>query len=204
MNIHYLPVKFAAQVIWLNNYKLKIAVHSTALGLTATQLADEVQWCEDVIAAINNIETKSAELKSARSAKTATDRSQLAAIRANIARHKVHIDYTPAIGSELGIVSNNTGFDPTTYKAALTVEIFGGHVRIKFTKRGADGINLYHRKKTAIEWGFLARINKSPFDNHIVLAIPNQPEHWEYRAFGVVDDEEVGIASDIVEVVYAG
>lgn len=204
MNVHYLPVKFASQAIWLNNYKSKIAVHGTVLGLTATQLADEVQWCDDIIAAINNIETKSAELKSARNTKTTTDKVQLAALRANIARHKTHPDYSTTIGGELGIISNNTGFDAATYKAALTVEIFGGHIRIKFTKRGADGLNVYHRKKNTVDWEFLARVTKSPFDDHIVLAVPNQPEHWEYRAFGVVDDEEIGIASDIVEVVYAG
>jgi hypothetical protein len=29
-----------------------------------------------------------------------------------------------------------------------------------------------------------------------------QPEHWEYKAFGVINDDEIGQASDIVEVVF--
>ena len=51
-------------------------------------------------------------------------------------------------------------------------------------------------------WHFLARDTKSPYDDHIILAVANQPEHWEYRAFGVVDDNEIGMASDIVSVVF--
>jgi hypothetical protein len=36
------------------------------------------------------------------------------------------------------------------------------------------------------------------------LQTPGQPEHWEYQLFGVIDDAEIGLASDIVEVVYGG
>ena len=77
-------------------------------------------------------------------------------------------------------------------------------VRIKFKKLGVDGINLYHRKKGTTSWLFLARATKNPFDDQIVLATAGQPEHWEYRAFGVIDDAEIGQPSDIVEMVYGG
>lgn len=77
-------------------------------------------------------------------------------------------------------------------------------MRIKFSKSSTDGVNLYHRRKGQAEWSFLARDTKSPYDDHIVLSIANQPEHWEYRAYGVIDDEEIGLASDIVEVVFGG
>ncbi len=204
MNMNYLPANFAAQVIWLTNYKTKIAVYAATLGLTAAETAAEIQHCDDIITAINAITTKSNELKSARGAKKVTDKVQLVALRSSIGRHKLHTAYNDSIGGELGIIASSTSFDPTTYKASLNVEIFGGHVRLKFTKRGADGINVYHRRKTEVDWSFLARVTKSPFDDHITLAVPNQPEHWEYRAYGVINDEEIGIASDIVEVVYAG
>jgi hypothetical protein len=38
----------------------------------------------------------------------------------------------------------------------------------------------------------------------LVLATPGQPEHWEYRAFGVLNDNEIGVASDIVETIFGG
>ena len=41
---------------WLNNYKTKLSLYATILGLTAAQLAQEIAWC--MIAAINLIEAK--------------------------------------------------------------------------------------------------------------------------------------------------
>jgi len=73
---------------------------------------------------------------------------------------------------------------------------------IKFTKKGVDGININHRKKGSLTWKFLARDTKSPYDDYIELAVAGQPEHWEYQAFDVFDDEEISVASDIVEVLY--
>ena len=95
-------------------------------------------------------------------------------------------------------------FDKASYKAILTAEMFAGFVRLKFKKAGTDGVNIYHRKKRDATWHFLARDTKSPYDDHIVLVTPGQPEHWEYRAYGVIDDSEIGQPSDIVEVVFGG
>ena len=204
MNQSYLPTKDSELLSWLNNYKTKITVHATALGISAAQLTQEKAWCDAMIAAINLIETKKQELKGAVTAKQAARQTQVGALQLEIARHKLVNGYTQAIGEELGVIGTHLDFDPATYKSKITVEIFGGFVRIKFVKKGTDGINLYHRKKGEATWIFLARDTKSPYDDHIVLTTENQPEHWEYRAFGVLDDAEIGLASDIVEVVFGG
>jgi hypothetical protein len=95
-------------------------------------------------------------------------------------------------------------FDSENYKASITASIVAGCVRIKFVKNGVDGINIYNRPKGTAVWKFLARDTKSPYDDHIELATAGQPEHWEYRAFGVIDDAEIGQPSDIVEIVFGG
>lgn len=204
MGNSFLPRKDSELLAWLNNYKTKITTHATTLGVSAALLTQEKAWCDAMIAAINLIETKKQELKSAVTGKETALQTQVGALRIEIARHKLSAGYTAAIGQDLGIVGTQADFDAATYKATITVEIFGGFIRIKFTKRGADGINLYHRKKGTAEWLFLARDTKSPYDDHIVLETANQPEHWEYRAFGVLDDAEIGQPSDIVEVVFGG
>lgn len=204
MNQSYLPTKDSELLAWLNNYKTKITTHATALGASAALVTQEKAWCDAMISAINLIETKKQELKSAVAAKDTAFQTQVGALRIEIARHKLHTNYTTAIGQDLGIIGIHTEFDAATYKAKITAEIFGGFVRIKFVKRGVDGINLYHRKKGEATWIFLARDTKSPYDDHIVLETTNQPEHWEYRAFGVLDDAEIGLPSDIIEVVFGG
>ncbi len=204
MNQSFFPNQNSDLLAWLNNYKTKLTVHATALGLTAAQVTQEKAWCDAMIAAINLIEIKKQELKSAVSGRETAMQTQIGALRIEIARHKLAAGYTVAIGEDLGVVGTHVAFDPAAYKAKITAEIFGGFVRIKFVKKGADGIDLYHRKKGDATWLFLARDTKSPYDDHIVLETQNQPEHWEYRAFGVLDDAEIGQPSDIVEVVFGG
>jgi hypothetical protein len=104
----------------------------------------------------------------------------------------------------LGVVSTNPIADFATFKPVILVESYGGGMlRIRFKKMETDGINIYRRKKNTVDWFYLARANKSPYDQTFTLEVAGQPELWEYRAFGVVDDMEIGLSSDIVQVVYA-
>lgn len=204
MSQGYFPSTNAGTLVWLTNYKTQIAVQEALLGLTAAQITAQVTYVQKLIDPINDIEARKVALASAvQSYKTAQD-SFLTPLKTEIARFKTSATYTPAIGQILGVVSTSTGVDTSTYKCKYTAEHFGGFIRIKFVKAGVDGVNIYHRQKGQIEWKFLARDTKSPYDDHITLQTPGQPEHWEYQLFGVINDQEIGLASDIVEVVYGG
>lgn len=197
----FFPKMDSELMVWANNYKNKIAVNAPFLGLTAEQINEEIAYCDQLIAAVEEVNGKKQALKASLDARLLAIEAQGGALRTEIARHKLAAGYTDAIGRDLGIISHRIDFDPNTYKAKISAEIFAGVARLKFMKRGADGLNIYHRKKGGSTWKFMARVTKSPFDDHIVLENPIQPEHWEYKAFGVVDDLEIGIASDIIEVI---
>ncbi len=200
----YIPRKDADLIMWAQNYKTKIPTVGATLGLTAAEISTELNLCDALINSINNVQTAKAAAASAIKLKDEAIQKSGGELRTLIGRHKKSVAYTAPIGEELKIVSNATSFDISSYKAKILAELFAGFVRIKFSKLGADGINLYHRKKGESNWRFLARDTKSPYDDHIVLATANQPEHWEYRAYGVINDDEIGQASDIVEVVFGG
>jgi hypothetical protein len=204
MTNSFFPRKDAELVVWANNYKTKIAVHAATLGLTQPQVDAEVALCNNLIDAVNVVNVHRNDLKSSIQARIDAVNNQGGGLRAEIGRHKTAIGYTNAIGQDLNVVGAYVGFDVNTFKPKISTELFGGNIRIKFRKLGADGVNLYHRKKGTTAWLFLTRTTKSPFENHLVLATPGQPEHWEYRAFGVLNDNEIGTASDIVEVIFGG
>lgn len=201
MSNSFFPKIDAELVVWADNYKNKIAANATFLDLSDEQVTAEIDYCTNLIAAVNNVNSKKQALKAALDTRLLAIETQGGALRTEIARHKLNAGYNDAIGRDLGIISNRLDFDPNVYKAKITTEVFAGFARIKFTKRGADGINIYHRKKGTSIWLFMARVTKSPFDDHVILENPNQPEHWGYRAYGVVNDLEIGIASDIVEMI---
>lgn len=204
MSNSFFPRKDADLVVWATNFSEKIAVYGPQLGLSPEQITNEQKYCSDLITSVNAVNSQKTILSGVVEAKMVTIEKQGGALRTEIGRHKASPNYTETIGKELGIVGTYVPFDVANYKTKLSTELYGGFVRVKFRKLGADGINLYHRKKGTSNWLFLARATKSPFDDHIVLETPNQPEHWEYRAFGVLNDAEIGLASDIVEIVYGG
>jgi hypothetical protein len=202
MSNSFFPRTDAQMVIWATNYKSKIASNANALGLSPAQIALEMSYCDDLIVAINNLNAQKSVVKSLVKTKKQIFNSKGAALRAAISRHKTAVGYTDGIGQGLGIKRNASSFNANTFKPQITVSIFAGSVQIKFKKFDTHGINLYHRKKGTMDWSFLARLSKSPFNQHLVLASPGQPEHWEYRAFGVVNDNEIGLVSDIAEIVF--
>ena len=204
MTNSFFPKTDAGLVIWATNYKEELGTNATPLDLTPAQVASEVAMCEAIITSVNTVNTQKNSLKGLVDAKNVAVEMQGGSLRLEIGRHKKAVGYTETIGQDLGIVSTYVEFNPTTYKAKIFAELFGGFIRIRFRKMGANGINLYQRKKGSIEWLFLARATKSPFDYHLSLLQADQPEHWEFRAFGVINDAEIGIASDIVEIVYGG
>jgi hypothetical protein len=200
----YIPNKESELLVWAQNYKSTIPSAGVSLGLTPTEISDEQTLCDNLINSINNVQAAKAATASAIALKNEELQTSGGALRLSIGRHKKAVTYTTAIGESLKIVSSTTGIDVANYKAKISVEKFASYVRIKFVKQSADGVNIYHRKKGESTWKFLARDTKSPYDDHIVLAISGQPEHWEYKAFGVINDDEIGQASDIVEVVFGG
>jgi hypothetical protein len=204
MNQDFFPNREADASIWLTNFKNQIPTQGLLVGQTAAQNTTDVNYCQRMIDGIADVATKTAALTAAVKAKDTAFATNLPLLRADIARMKTNSAYTPAIGGVLGIIGTKTEFDTQNYKCKFTAEPFGGFIRIKFLKAGVDGVNIYHRQKGQLTWNFLARDTKSPYDDHIVLQAPSNPEHWEYQLFGVIDDAQIGLASDIIEVVYGG
>lgn len=97
----------------------------------------------------------------------------------------------------MGIVVSKKVFDENTYKTSLNVSMNGNKVAIRFRKLGVQGINIYYRKESSDAWHLLSRATKSPFEFTAKIENPRQPELWDFMAFGVINDKEIGLASDI-------
>ena len=202
--LDFIPHSEPDQVIWLGNFQTNIVTQGPGVGVDPTTVTTMVASCSAIISDINNVELKKTALKEAVARKNQTVSTELAAIRATAGQIKTDSSYTQAVGQSLGIIGPISTFDPNTYKAVISVERFAQYARIKFTKKGTDGINIYRRAKGELIWHLVVRATKSPYDHHIVLTTEGKPEIWEYRAFGVINDEEIGLASDIIEIVFAG
>lgn len=204
MSNSFFPSNDDRLLTWATNYRDTIESFASTLGMTPEEVVNEKTNCDAVIDAVRSVSTIKGQLKAAKDHRDDIIATNGGSLRAAISHHKTAPGYTNSIGETLQIVSRSASVDFANYKAKISTELYAGHIRIKFTKKGVEGINLYNRKKGSSNWLFVARITKSPFDHNFALEVNNQPEHWEYRAFGVVSDLEVGIASDIVEIIYGG
>lgn len=131
--------------------------------------------------------------------------SGIPAVRKVIAKGKEAPGYTPAIGELMQAIGSEVVVDPDTYKPEATADAMPGYVRIRGRKKGVQAMNIYRRLKGQPAWQLAAgNRTKFPFDDDAPLAVPNVAEVREYSVIGMIDNEEVGQRSDIVEVVYAG
>ncbi|MGV9003149.1 hypothetical protein [Flavobacterium sp.] len=198
----YFPVSDALLALWCKNFKEKILIQGLILNMSPTEIADEVAWCSKIIDKIDEVESLKTQLSSAFKAKDLTITNEGGDLKKGIANHKTNPAYTQAIGEDLGIIGSSIEFNALTFKPELFLELYGNNIRIRFKKLGSDGINLYVRNKGETVWKLVSRANKSPYLYHPVLAQPSTPVHFEFRAYGVLNDAEIGIASDIYEILF--
>ena len=200
----YVPTSDGGLKKWVGNIKTNVPDLVTELEITPARLTKITGWCDSLLTAMTAAEQAKNDWLAASQTKQNQTNTSLTGLRGEIAKWKVADGMTDAIAAELQIVGGGTPFNPETYQAQITAQVFSGYVRFKFTKLGVDGINLYTRIKGTMGWKFVSRDTNSPYDDHTPLAVAGQSEVREYQAFGVLNDQQIGLPSDIVTVTFAG
>ena len=200
----FIPKKDAKLVGWAINYKTGFAERAVELGFTPEQVAAQNLLCDNTVSAIGAAVTAKGLYESAITHKNQTVTTNITSVRDFVKDIKRSPNYTEAIGNQLGIVGTPTTLDYNSYKSSLKTEVHPGYVALKFTKKGAEGINLYARKNGDVDWQKLGFYAHSPCIDARPLAVSAQAENREYMCIGVVKDHEIGLQSDIVSVAFAG
>ena len=124
-----------------------------------------------------------------------------------IAKHAANYDPTVQ-GAVLRIESTGTPFDPATYQA----EIFGADspgpatVLCKFRKARSniDAMKFMGRKSGLPGWVNLGTYTATPASLHIPLQTPGSPEQWDLMGRALVRDVEIGLPSNLLQVLVRG
>jgi hypothetical protein len=200
----FIPQNWAAYRAWLLNLKTKIATLGASFGLTSGQITSVQSTCQSEIDKIDAYvaaqAAADAALETVRDFKGTTD----TALREEIRHWKMASGWTDATATELKVVGTGGAFDPDSYKPEFTVKIVGGEIRLDWKKKGADGVRVYCRCRGESTWKFLALDTSSPYIDGAPLEHAGVPEVREYMLRGVVNDEEIGLDSDILSVTWAG
>ena len=201
----YIPDNRASRLQWWKGIRDNISEEGPKFGLPADQITAAMPIAVAMITIMEATEAAESALKGARSAEKTARTANESAIRAKVRNWKTLPGYA-ASGSEgvLKLRGEEENFDPNAHKPVLKVSIVGGKIVVGFKKNGADGVAVYSRLRGNQGWTRLGIDMTTPYYDTRPLAQPGVAETREYMARGIVDDEEIGVDSDIVSIVFGG
>lgn len=224
----YFPIRVADQLVWLENFRNKLAGHAPALGITVDrcqEAVDDARWliytlgswlpavrawqksCTDAAKAAQTGSAPGDLVLPAFTAPalptgvTAQPEGSLLRIFDIVAELKESNTYTDAIGIDLGAVgAGKTPPDFNTLKPAIKVVVVGGKVEIEWGWGGYAAFldQCELQVDRGSGWQVLTYDTTPGYTDS--TPHPATPAKWKYRAIYRVDDAQVGLWSDEVSV----
>ena len=205
MPTDYLPDSFENRLAWFKNLHDRIGDFAAQLEWTAPQVADFKGFLAPHLAGLQAILDAKTVLDRAAGAERTRFADDEANLRAKVNQIKGSPGFDDGIGAALNIFTRGGKPLPADIKPSLRAEAQRGQVRLSGRKNYAETVNIYLRRKGEPAFRLLVAKRKTfPFDDQPPLAQPGVPEEREYRAIGVIGDDEIGQPSDIVAAVFAG
>lgn len=220
----YMPSDDAGKLIWLTNFIAKLPQYQGVLGLLAadvTAVTADHAFFSYVVSAQAQVSSyaqqwtvyknaardgKAASLGTAPVVPVLTPSPVVAPgifgrVAALVARIKKQPGYTESIGEALRIIGAEQTVDLATVKPVLQVTAQSGGVLIAWTKQGLGGIEI-HVDRGA---GFVfLTIDTVPDYVDTQTPVAGQTALWKYKAIYRLNDERVGLWSDVVSVAVGG
>lgn len=221
----YLPSTDADKAIWLNNFTIKVSMYASTLSVSATELSnlqkDNAAY-QYVIDLLNQYRHAVSNLTGYKNMmKHATNNQHLGAIptlpilptpppavpegifdRATklASRMKASLNYTTAIGADLGITSSTSDVDTYSMQPTLYISLNVGRPLIKWTKGQADATDLYVDRNEGLGFVMIGRFTRSEYLDTATLPADKRYEEWHYKAIFVIADKLVGLYSKVTSV----
>ncbi len=224
--ISYIPYSDAARAIWMNNFNIKLPNYATLTGITVAELTSVQDDTNMYQYLLNMLETYKQTVNNITSyknlAKHAVAQQHLGSIPVlpNLAtaptpitegifdrvsnlvkRIKASVNYTSAMGQDLGIVAPIQVIDVNTMQPELKITLDAGRPHIKSTKGYADAIDLYADRKDGIGFVLIGRLLKADYIDTVNLPATVALAEWDYKAMYVIGNSNVGLMSSIESVV---
>lgn len=206
---NYYPGRIGAQVLWLDNYAIKLSIYAPNLSISPTDTGasmDDAKWCAyglgDWLTAVRAFSPATTEAVDA--LLTGTDSAvvtlptfsapavpggvspqkpgALTRIFTMVGRIKKDPAYTEAMGQDLGIIgAEESGQHPAPKFTAVVQDGSGVQaVRLGFFKYTHMGVFIESRRNGGA-WEFLGIDSESPYMDERALLTPGTPEMREYR-----------------------
>lgn len=106
MNLDYIPCQDNELIVWLKNYKTKIAIIGPQIDLIESDIAHEQKLCDCIIEKITDVKISRNNLN-----QTVNDKqNSIAELYKRISLHQKKAAFTPAVKEQLGVATKNTEY----------------------------------------------------------------------------------------------
>lgn len=225
-NSKFIPSGDSNKVVWLNNFTTKMGLYSTQLGVTAAELSSLQKDNAYFTYLISMMEVYRQNLLNLSSYKNmlkhAVGQQHIGALPVLpnlgtapptvpegvfdrvgklVTRIKASLNYTDALGNDLGVIAPTQTIDLATLKPELKVNLDGDRPHIKCSKGYADAIDLYVDRKDGAGFVLIGRLTKPDYIDVANLPANIVLAEWDYKARYVIANNVVGVMSSIVSVV---
>lgn len=225
-SINYIPNSDSERNIWLNNFSAKINTYASLVGITAAEVTAVqkdtamynyvINMLEGYKQTVNNITSYKNLLKHAvgqqhlgvipspptlAAAPAGVTEGVFDRISKMVKRIKASLNYTDAMGQDLGIIAPTQSFDRNILQPDLIVKLEAGRPHIKCAKGIADAIDLYVDRKDGSGFVLIGRLLKPDYIDTANLPANTLLTEWDYKAMYVVSNDNVGLMSSVASVV---
>ena len=197
-----IPTNDDGLLSWALHGKDKVTEDGAAAGLSPAEITAFTAAFTKIIAILQASTAANAAAVRANADKAVMKKTNLPALRKLIAHAKTNGTMTEGMIGEFKWVATSPSVDLATYKPTGRVVLGPNGPRIIWEKGPLHGIHIYVLRNGA--WVWLDRDDVSPYDDLTPLAVANTPESRTYKIRGVVNDEEVGVDSDAMTILYGG
>lgn len=197
---YFLPRKDSELDEWLDIFITKLTTLATLLGVSTQELTDATTLKNSFKQALDDVNIKDAEKRSAVEQKNADKKAVSDFLRPLIQRIKNHPNYTLTHGEILRIIGAEEVVDIDNLQPELKVTLDSDRPKIAWKKGPADGINIYVNRRDGKGFMFLAWDTKPDYIDTFPVPADKDSVVWEYKAKYIINDEEVGKYSDVASI----
>ncbi|MEO8761619.1 MAG: hypothetical protein ABI388_09345 [Bacteroidia bacterium] len=223
--INYIPTGDADRLIWFGNFQSKISIYAVSVGITAAEVTSVqkdyamflyiMNILEIYKQTVNNLVAYKSLLKHAvnqqhlgaiptlpalGTAPAAVTEGVFDRVSLLAKRIKASINYTDAMGQDLGIIAPVVHVDLNNLQPLLTITLDAGRPHIKCNKGVTDGIDLYVDRNDGAGFLLLGRLLKLDYIDVANLPSTTPIAEWDYKAIYVIGNDNVGLMSAVASV----
>lgn len=218
----FIPLGDSDKVVWLNNFTTKMSGYATTLGVSSAELTAlqkdtaAFQYIVNTIECYRQYVLHLAGYKNLMKHATGTQHIGAFPIMPSlpttpamvsegifdrvgkmVSRIKASLNYTDAIGSDLGVIAPSTTVDIASLQPDINIKIDVGKPHLKWVKGVADAIDLYADRNDGLGYVYVGRLSRNEYLDVTPMGAGKVYDEWFYKGIFVIADTQVGLYSVI-------